>query len=145
MMSLASGRPEIAIKSASMALLFTTPASVFLVYRFGLSGAVWSWVFYQVFACLYAVPAYCNECLKIPLTEWYRHLSRILALVASTYGATGVALSVYSVSSLQGITVGYLVASAAFAMGSYFLVSDELRTSLVRLSRYPVKLSRAFT
>jgi O-antigen/teichoic acid export membrane protein len=143
MMSLASGKPEIAVKSASMGLCITFPGSIFLVYRFGLSGAGWSWVFYQIFACLYAVPDFCEECLQMSVAAWYWHLGRILILIAGTYGSTGALLAVWGVTSLEGVTIGYLAGSTGFLIGAYALVGEELRQALLGFGRRSLKVSRA--
>jgi len=141
-MSLACGRPGIALKSASMALCITLPGSVYLVYRFGLSGAGWSWLFYQIFACAYAIPDFC-DCLGISSFRWYWHLARILTLAAGTYGAAGAALAFSGVSSLQGAALGYAAASISFAVGSYALVGEEFWTTLVELTKSSLRFSRA--
>jgi len=143
LMSLACGKPQIAVKSASMALCITLPASIVLVYRFGLSGAGWSWVFYQIFACAYAVPEFCQECLQLPLAQWYWHLGRILILVAATYGLSEALLVLWGVSSLEASIAGYLVGSIGFAIGAYVLVGEELWETLVGLGRHSLKISRA--
>ncbi len=143
MMSLACGRPGIVVRSSSRALFITLPASIFLVYRFGLSGAAWSWVCYQIFATVYAVPIVCRECLQISAAQWYRHMGRILILVASTYGAAGVLLASRDVRSLEGLMLGYGIASCVFLVGAYVLVGDELRETLVGLSRRSLEAYRS--
>ena len=133
--SLAAGKPEISVKMNIWALFVTVPATVALIYFFGVVGASVSWVFYHVFVYSYGVPRICAECLRIPALEWYKHLGKIAALTGLTYGLTWTLLGLPATGSVLTLTLGYASATLAFLLGASWLMRGELRTTVVRFLR----------
>ena len=133
--SLAAGKPEISVKMNVWALFVTVPATVALVYSFGLVGASVSWVFYHLFAYAYGVPRICSECLRIPALEWYKHMGRIAALTGLTYGLAWTLLGLPGTGSVLTLTVGYASATLAFLLGASWLMRAELRATVARSLR----------
>ena len=133
--SLAVGRPDISVRSNFYALFIVLPTAVLLVNFFGLNGAAFSWVFYHLFAYMYAVPRICRECLESSTLGWYSHVLRVLALGVVTYGsvwfigASGVHHSTAQLASAYGL------ASLFFVLGSSILMGTELRSTLYGLLR----------
>jgi O-antigen/teichoic acid export membrane protein len=129
--SLAVDRADIAARLQAYALLICVPICLVAVSQFGLAGAGFSWMCYQLFAFFYAVPRLCRECLEIEPAQWYRHAGRVLALAGGTYGLVWLALAAAGLSaSTLGLAVGYGVATAVYAVVAYFLLGVELRGSL---------------
>jgi O-antigen/teichoic acid export membrane protein len=133
--SLAVGKSEISVKSNFYALFIVLPATGFLVYFFGLTGAGFSWVFYHLFAYSYAVPRICAECLEISASAWYRHILKIFILVAETYGGAWVVITWFGAYTIQALGVAYGVATLAFLIGSYYRIDSEVRAILLQLPR----------
>jgi O-antigen/teichoic acid export membrane protein len=134
--SLAVGKPEISNKANFFALIFLLPVTAFLIYFYGLTGAGFSWVVYHLFVFAYTVPRLCRECLRIPVRDWFTHLGRILMLGAVTYGAAWMFVSLLSLHSVSGLALAYLFATTAFMLGTYGVMSSELRAALYSLSRH---------
>ena len=111
------------------------PITFVLVLTLGLTGAALSWVVYHVWAYAYAIRRICRECLEMAPATWYAHIARIGALVLVTYGTAFALDRLLVPDSIAGIVVAYLLGSAAFAIGGYLLIGDELRESLARLRR----------
>jgi len=131
--SLAAGRPEITVRLNLYALFVVLPIAAILVYFLGLVGAGLSWVFYHVFAYVYAVPRMCREPLGIPVSEWFGHTLRIVILAALTYGIAWVILVSLDAGSMVFAAIAYLGASVAFAAGAYWMMGDGLRETLLGL------------
>jgi O-antigen/teichoic acid export membrane protein len=133
--TLAVGKPEIAARLNFYALFMVLPVTALLVYRFGIAGAGFSWIFYHLFAYAYAVPRMCSECLGMPVWKWYLHVFRVFALAGLTYGgAWAIIISIRSFSILA-LAMGFALGSSLFASGSFLLVGTELRDSFQGLVR----------
>jgi hypothetical protein len=133
--TLAVGKPEIAARTNFYALFAVLPVTALLVYRFGIAGAGFSWVFYHLFAYAYMVPRTCSECLGMPVLKWYLHVFKIFALAGLTYGgAWAIIISIRSFSILS-LAMGFALGSSLFASGSFLLVGTELRDSFQGLVR----------
>jgi hypothetical protein len=129
-MSLAVGRPEIAVRLNLAALVVVTPVTAAMVYAFGIPGAAFSWIVYHLFAYLYAVPRWCAECLEIPTRGWFAHLSRPFLLGIATYGVAGLLgawLGLYTATALAAL---FAVASIAYLPAAYAALGKESRTSV---------------
>jgi len=133
--SLAVGKPEISARSNFYALFIVLPVAGVLVYFFGLAGAGFSWVFYHMFAYSYAVPRICLECLEISVGEWYAPVLKIAALIGGTYGVAWGLVASIGVYTLQALGLAYVAASFAFLIGAFWMISGELRETLLRLPR----------
>lgn len=131
--SLAVGKPEISAKSNFLALFTILPVTGVLIYFFGLTGAGFSWVFYHLFAYSYAVPRLCSECLDLPVSEWYRHVLKVVALTSGTYGVAWTVLASGGVFNVQSLALAYLAASLCFLIGAYWMIGEDLRGTLLAL------------
>jgi len=54
--SLALGKPEISVRTNTLALFLILPMTPLLIYLFGLRGAAFSWILYGLFSYFYFVP-----------------------------------------------------------------------------------------
>jgi O-antigen/teichoic acid export membrane protein len=131
--SLAVGRPDISARSNLYALFIVPPTTVVLVHRFGLNGASCSWVLYNLFAYIYALPRICRECLVTSTLGWYSHVLKAIALACLTYGGAALILPLHhSILSLCG---AYVLASLLFVSGTFALMGSELRLTISSLVR----------
>ena len=133
--SLATGRPDISARSNLYAVFVVLPVTAALVYFFGLTGAAFSWVFYHLFAYMYAMPRVCRECLGSSTLAWYFHVLKVIALAAVAYGTAWVLLAVTGSTTVLPLGVAYVVASSLFFLGSFFLIGTELRGTFRGLLR----------
>lgn len=140
--SLAVGKPEITVRSNLYALFIVLPATGVLIYLFGLAGAAFSWVCYHLFVYSYGVPRICYECLKIPVTQWYKHLLKVGILASSTYGVAWLVLESFGAHSMLNGAFAYSGASILFLVGAYLMIGDELRETLLGyLQRLQIKVA----
>jgi O-antigen/teichoic acid export membrane protein len=127
-MCLARNRPDIPSKTNSIALFVVLPATVVLVWRFGMVGGGLSWVFFHLYSYAYLVPRACHHCLEQRPRDWYWHVVRVAALATVAYGGAwvlgdaGVSLTRAAASFVGGSLVYGLVAHA--------LLGPELRTTV---------------
>jgi O-antigen/teichoic acid export membrane protein len=136
--SLAVGRPDIAVRQNLLALFIVPAVSAIAIYWFGLSGAGFSWVLYQIYAYSYGLPRMCRECIGIAPRVWYFQVLRILSLAALAYGIAWVTLRALGDFTVLWSGAAYLGASAAYAIGAYFMMGQELRESLL----HPMRIVR---
>ena len=128
-LSVAVGRPQIAVRQNLLALVIVLPVAVVLVYRFGLVGAAASWVVYHLFAYAYGLPRICRECLRQPVRGSYAHVLRAFGLIAATYGVAFVLAARSNTIILIG---AYLLATLAYLAASYALAPREIREAVRR-------------
>jgi O-antigen/teichoic acid export membrane protein len=133
--SLAVGKPEIAARTNYYALFVVLPVTALLVYRFGITGAGFSWVFYHLFAYAYMMPRTCSECLDMPVWKWYLHVFKVFVLAGLTYGGAWAIITSLGSSSILSLALGYVLGSSLYASGSFLLVGTELRNSFQGLVR----------
>jgi O-antigen/teichoic acid export membrane protein len=134
--SLAVGRPDITARFNLYALFVVPPAATLLVYFFGLKGAGFSWVVYNLFSYVYAIPRICAECgLGISAPQWYGHVSRFLGPAAVVYGLAWTFCRTIGHSSISALAVGYALASLVFVCGSFLLIGTDLRNTLQGMVR----------
>ncbi len=135
MFSLAVGQPQIALRSSLIGAVIVLPLTVFLVYAFGIAGAAFSWLLYQVVTYVYWVPRICRRCLEISSAAWYFDAGKGLAAAAATYGVAWLLL-VIPVGSSPAVlirSVGYLVGTAVFASIAFLLIGPDLKVTISRL------------
>jgi len=132
--SLAVGKPEIAARTNFYALFAVLPVTLLLVYRFGIAGAGFSWVFYHLFAYGYMMPRTCSECLDMPVWKWYFHVFKVFVLAGLTYGGAWAIVMLVGSFSVLSLALGYAFASIAFVAAAYRLIGNELRETLRRLT-----------
>ena len=130
--SLAVGKPEISVKSNIYALFIVLPVTALLIFQFGLAGAGFSWVFFNLFVYIYAVPRICNECMEIPVWTWYSHVFKVYILASLTYGLAWIVLESLDIHSILSLSIAYTGATIIFLICSYFMISDELRGTLLK-------------
>jgi O-antigen/teichoic acid export membrane protein len=134
--SLAVGRPDISARFNFYALFVVPPAAIILVYFFGLSGAGFSWVVYNLFSYSYSIPRICAECgLGISPFDWYMHVFRFLGPAALIYGLAWILCRTAGHGSIWASIAAYLLASSVFVCGSFLLIGSDLRTSFQGLIR----------
>ena len=133
MFAIASGRPDIPLMQMLLALIIVLPVTVILILQFGIAGAGFSWVFYQLLNFSYMIPRISRECLRIPLREWYAHFARALAWALATYGLAWIAIAVPTGYSLVGLVIAYILGSIGFAIGALFLIGPDLKGTLRKL------------
>lgn len=129
-LSVAMGKPQIAAKLNTYALLVVLPVTALLIFIFGLPGAGFSWVFYHLFAYGYMIPRICRECLQSSPWAWYGHVAKVLGLAAVTYGVAWLVVLAVGTFTLPVLVAAYLVATAAFALGANALIGSDLRETL---------------
>jgi O-antigen/teichoic acid export membrane protein len=125
--SLAAGRPDIGARLNFYALFVVLPVTIVLVYFFGMNGAGFSWVFYNLFAYAYCIPRICVECLKISTWTWYVHLLRVVGLIGGTYGLAALLVIHATAFNVPSLFMAYSLASLAFLSGAYLMIGKELR------------------
>lgn len=125
--SLAVGKPEISVRTNFLALFIVLPVTIGLIYFFGLAGAAFSWLFYNLFVYFYAIPRICRECLKIPSQEWYWHVGRILILGFLIFGSALSLLVFFDADSSLFLALAYIVGLMLFLMLSFKLARKELK------------------
>jgi O-antigen/teichoic acid export membrane protein len=129
-LSIAMGKPQIAARTTTLALFVVLPVTVLLIFLFGLPGAGFSWVFYNLFVYAYMVPRICRECLQTSRRAWYGHLAKVIGLAAVTYGVAWLVVSALGMFTLPVLVVAYLVATAAFALGANAMIGADLKETL---------------
>jgi len=125
--SLAVGKPGISARSNFYALFVVLPITVFLVYRWGLTGAGLSLILYHFFMYIYGIPKICIECLNFSFWTWYLHISKIFMLIGISYGSAWIAMAIIGNYSIPSLTAAYTGASIVFMTGSYLMIGEELR------------------
>lgn len=131
-LSLAMGRPQIVARLNLYALVAVLPVTIALIFRFGLPGAGFSWVFYHLFAYAYMVPRICRECLASRTTDWYLNVMKVLALAVLTYGPAAILITVTDPASLSIVVLAYAGGTVAFGVGAYLLIGSDLRLTIRR-------------
>ena len=134
-LSLAVGRPQIFVQSNVVALFVTVPIAVALTVLYGISGAAFSFVVYNLFTYLYAIPRVCRQCLDISPWRWYEEVAKPFGLAAAVYALGWVAIGAVGEYSLIALVVSYTLASALYAAGAFLLVGEELRYTLSSVQR----------
>jgi len=131
--SLAMGKPQIAARANVVALFVVLPVTVLLIASYGLVGAGASWVFYHLFAFAYMVPMICRECLDMSPWRWYAQVFRAFGLAFVGYALSWLLIASPGSYSLLALTLAYLVGSALFALGAYFLIGADLRDTVTNM------------
>lgn len=135
-LSLAVGRPDIPARFNVYALFVVLPAAAVLVYSFGLAGAAFSWVVYNLLSYAYVIPRVCAECgLRISPLKWYAHVFRFLGPAAILYGSAWAICRTAGHGSIWALTLGYGLASTLYVLGSFMMIGRELRGTLWGLLR----------
>ena len=72
---------------------------------------------------------------EISVGEWYTPVLKIAALIGGTYGVAWGLVASIGVYTLQALSLAYVAASLAFLIGAFWMISGELRETLLRLPR----------
>jgi len=135
MLSFAVGKPQVIVKANVVALIVVLPVTVLLIAAYGLTGAAASWIFYNLFAYVYIVPKICRGSLQISVWSWYARVLKASVLALIAYGLSWLLIASSGAFSIPSITYAYLVGSIVFALGGYFLIDSDLRSTFLRLAR----------
>ncbi len=135
-LTIAMGRPEIFVRANTVALFITVPVAVLLTVAFGIAGAAFSFVFYNLFIYIYAIPVTCRECLDFSPWKWYLETAKPFGLAALLYGLAWLAIAPFGSYSLPALVIAYAAASAMYAGGAFLLVGEELRYTLTSVQRW---------
>ncbi len=101
---------------------------------FGLAGAAFSWVVYNLFSYVHTIPRICAECgVGISLLKRYAHVFRFLGPAAIIYGAAWTICRTTGHDSIGAL--GYGLASTLCVLGPFMLIGRELRGALWGLLR----------
>lgn len=134
-LSLAMGRPAIAMSLNAWAVAAVLPAALLLVWRWGLIGAGSSWLLYQVFAYLYFVPRISRECAGEAPWRWYRDVARFTVPAGVIYtGAWLAALSATDGSAL-GVASAFGLGTAVYAAVGWRALPADARVRVHRVLR----------
>jgi O-antigen/teichoic acid export membrane protein len=134
-LSLAMGRPEIALSLNSWAVVAVLPATAILVWCWGLNGAALSWVVYHVFAYGYAVPRICRECIDGRAVSWYQDVAKFILPAIAIYGFAWSASVLTTSGSLLGFTVAYVVGTIAYATLGWRMLPADARGRVLDATR----------
>jgi hypothetical protein len=107
------------------------PTSAIAIYFFGLNGASFSWVVYQLFAYSYGLPRICRECLGMRVRVWYWHVFRILGSAMLIYGTAWIALVKLGAFSLIPLVAAYAVATLVYSLVAFWIMGVELRSRII--------------
>jgi len=130
--ALAAGKPEVLVRQRLLDMFITPAATVFLVYHYSLVGAGLSLVLCYSLYFFYSIPRICSLCLKLPAWKWYLHAAKIFLLTGVTFGGAWLILGALpDPRSVAFLTLGYTGALVVFLAGVYFIISPELRQSLL--------------
>ncbi len=132
-LAVAMGNPDIGLKTNAWALVIVLPASVVLIYYFGLVGAGVSWVLLHVWHYVYMVPRVSRECLMKPTFEWFAHIAGIFTAGTVTYGLAWFLIVIPSHYSLLGCAAGYIAGSAGYAAMAFYLIGPDLKGTIRKL------------
>jgi O-antigen/teichoic acid export membrane protein len=129
--SLATGHPGITARKHAIDFLVTIPITIVLIYYFSLVGASLSIVIFYLVAYFYSVPRIYNECLRTSPIVWYRHILKLILLVILSYGP-GQFLLFHTDYGLAKCLSYYLICSAGFLIGAWFIVCDDIRQLVLK-------------
>ena len=129
--TIAMGKPEFELRTVLYSLVFVIPFSIFAIRRFGVVGAPLGILLLDLVYYVYAVPRFCKFCLKLPLIEWYVHAFKYISLVVIAYGTMLYAIARIGNFDLISLAVGYFAATLIFILGSFFIMGDEVKATIV--------------
>jgi O-antigen/teichoic acid export membrane protein len=127
---MASGRPGIVVRFTSRAVLVVLPATALLIYRYGLVGAALSCACYPVAVYLCVVPRICRVCTDFSAWTWYRHIARVLAAIALTYGAAWGVLFRLDLQSIPALALAYSAATMVYGIAAWLMIGPELKGTI---------------
>lgn len=126
----ALGKPEIVIKSKLWAMIINLPLAIWLTIKFGLNGAAFSLIMYNLLAYCYALPKVYALCLGLNRWAWIGHTLKIVSLISISFILTWIIISAFGEPSIKSLFWGYAFGLIIFIFGAKHLVADELRNVL---------------
>jgi O-antigen/teichoic acid export membrane protein len=129
--TLALGKPDIPMRLNFYVFVISLPASVMLIYQFGLAGAALSLLIPRIIAFIYAIPRICNECLLTSPLQWYIHVLKILLFAIIIYGLSWTTILINHNYSVLNLLLAYLVSTMIFSIGAFYMAGDEIRISIL--------------
>jgi len=127
---MASGKPEIPARLNFLSLVIVLPLTVLLTYYWGLTGAALSWVWHFAIGYLYAIPHICRECTNFSPWAWYKHIARVFAAIALTYGTAWGVLALLHTHSIPALAVAYTVATMVYVVAAWLMIGPELKGTI---------------
>jgi O-antigen/teichoic acid export membrane protein len=133
-LTLAVGQPEIVARANLLAFAVIVPATLGLVWAFGLFGAGLAWIGYNAVVCAYIVPSALRR-VELRARDWYRCVGRIAAPAILIY-ATAAAVVHVPMASLASLAIAYLVASMMVAAIILHVAGPSIRSAFGELVAY---------
>jgi hypothetical protein len=99
----------------------------------GINGAAFSWLFYNLFVAVFAIPGIYSECLSLPGWGWYSQVLKAFGLALIVYGLGWLLIAQPGSYSFLSLVEAYAAGSILFAGGAYLLMGPDLRETFVRL------------
>ncbi len=135
-LAMAMRRPDLSLRANVTALPVVVPATVALIYFFGLTGAALSFLTYVAWHYLYFVPRFAKVCLQRSAWQWWRRTGMFFAALLVAYGVPWWLASVIGTDQVfAGLIVAYVIGTAVFVGLGWLVVGDELRGELSKAFR----------
>jgi O-antigen/teichoic acid export membrane protein len=129
-LSVAVGKPGIALSLNAWALVVILPVTVLLVRWWSLNGAALSWVVYHVFAYAFFVPRVCRECTDGQVARWYFNVAKFFIPAVLIYGTAWISVVLFAPYSPIWLGVAYAGATLFYASLCWRLLSKRVRERL---------------
>ncbi len=137
MLSLALGKPGIAMSLNVWALVVVLPITIGSVWLWGPTGAGLSWVLYHVFAYAYAIPRVCRECADEEIARWYLDVAKFGVPAALIYGFAW-CVAVAMGGSTVSYALAYLGGTACYSLVGWKMVPQDVRDRIWAMLRSAV-------
>jgi O-antigen/teichoic acid export membrane protein len=134
-LSLAMGKPGIALALNSWAVVAVLPATAILVWGWGLTGAALSWVIYHVFAYLYAAPRICRECIGGRVLSWYLDVAKFIVPAGAIFGIAWSGSVLITNGSLLGFTLAYVIGTIVYSAIGWTMLPADARDRVLKTTR----------
>lgn len=129
----AVGKPNIVARQNLVAIFIVIPITFLCIRMWGMVGASLSTIVYGLFCYIYGIPRICVECIGVSAKKWYIHILRIYCLIGLTYGMAYLILNIINDFSFYSLLIAYCISTCIMMIGSYCIISDELKISIARL------------
>ena len=133
--AIAGGKPEIDLRTLLYSLIVVVPFSVFAIRQFGLVGAPLGLLILDLVYYFYAIPRYCKLCLRLPPIEWYARAAKYIGLIVFAYRPSLYVVVVIGEFDSIFLALGYIASTLLFLLGSFFVVGNEFKASVVEIVR----------
>jgi O-antigen/teichoic acid export membrane protein len=140
MLSLAMGKPGIAMSLNAWALVVVLPITGGAVWLWGLTGAGLSWVLYHVFAYAYAIPRICKECADDGIGRWYLDVAKFCVPAGLIYGFVWF-LAMTTGSSTASYAFAYVGGTVCYSVAGWRMLPTDVRDRIGRCFEAPPRPS----